>query len=99
MIPGECLHPFVEGAIITLWSWSASVAAASSRLQFYVSPHHNNNDNMLSLRVAATLIGVVYAQYDSSLPTVDLGYEIHRASNFNVRASLRFPSTAFLNFS
>lgn len=54
---------------------------------------------MLSLRVAATLIGVVYAQYDSSLPTVDLGYEIHRASNFNVRASLRFPSTAFLNFS
>jgi hypothetical protein len=42
---------------------------------------------MLQLAVAAAaLIGAAYAQ-NSSLPTVDLGYEIYQASGFNVRDS------------
>jgi acetylcholinesterase len=39
---------------------------------------------MLQLAAAAALIGAAYAQH-SSLPTVDLGYEIYQASGFNVR--------------
>lgn len=35
------------------------------------------------LGAAALLLGVVYAQ-ESSLPVVDLGYELYRASDFNV---------------
>jgi acetylcholinesterase len=41
---------------------------------------------MLHLAAAAALLGVAYAQ-NSTLPTVDLGYEIYRASTFNVRLS------------
>lgn len=41
---------------------------------------------MLQLAAAAALIGAAYAQ-NSSLPTVDLGYEIYQASGFNVRQS------------
>ncbi|CAN9389432.1 unnamed protein product [Alternaria alternata] len=37
---------------------------------------------MLQLAAAAALIGAAYAQ-NSSLPTVDLGYEIYQASGFN----------------
>lgn len=33
----------------------------------------------------AALVGSVYAQNSSSLPTVDLGYQVYRASGFNVR--------------
>jgi hypothetical protein len=44
---------------------------------------------MMKIAVAATLLGSAYAQYEttanSSLPVVDLGYEIHQASSFNVR--------------
>jgi hypothetical protein len=36
---------------------------------------------------AAAFFGAVYAA-DSSLPTVDLGYEIYRAANFNVSSSI-----------
>jgi acetylcholinesterase len=40
---------------------------------------------MLRLLGAAALLGAAHAQYSagSSLPTVDLGYEIHQASGFN----------------
>ena len=41
-------------------------------------------DNMLKLFSAAALLGAAFAQNSSSLPTVDLGYEIYRAANFNV---------------
>jgi hypothetical protein len=42
-------------------------------------------DNMVKLLSTAALFGAALAQYNtSSLPTVDLGYEIHQASNFNV---------------
>jgi len=37
------------------------------------------------LGAVAALLGAVYAQ-NTSLPTVDLGYEIYRASGFNVGA-------------
>lgn len=43
---------------------------------------------MLKLLSAATLLGAVFAQNSSSLPTVDLGYEIYRAATFNVCLSL-----------
>ncbi|KAG9380385.1 PnbA Carboxylesterase type B [Pyrenophora tritici-repentis] len=46
---------------------------------------------MLYLATAAALMGAVYAQ-NSSLPTIDLGYEIYRASGFN-------DSGNFYNFS
>lgn len=40
---------------------------------------------MVKLLSTAALFGVALAQYNTtSLPTVDLGYEIHQASNFNV---------------
>lgn len=42
---------------------------------------------MLKLLGAAALLGAVYAQ-NSSLPEVDLGYEVYRAAGFNVRSSL-----------
>lgn len=32
---------------------------------------------------AAVLLGAAHAQNNSSLPVIDLGYELHRASNFN----------------
>jgi hypothetical protein len=38
---------------------------------------------MLKLLAATTLLGAVYTQ-NSSLPEVDLGYEIHQAASFNV---------------
>lgn len=42
---------------------------------------------MLSLLGLVALVGAAYAQ-NTSLPIVDLGYEIHRASNFNVGSPL-----------
>ena len=39
---------------------------------------------MLSLLTAAALFGAVFAQ-NSTLPEVDLGYEVYRAAGFNVR--------------
>ena len=44
---------------------------------------------MLKLLGAATLLGAVFAQ-NSSLPEVDLGYEVYRAAGFNVRTVLIF---------
>ena len=43
-------------------------------------------DNMLKLFSTAALLGAAFAQSSnsSSLPTVDLGYEIYRAATFNV---------------
>jgi acetylcholinesterase len=45
---------------------------------------------MLKLLGAMALLTVAHAQYSggASLPTVDLGYEVYQASNFNVRSSL-----------
>ena len=43
---------------------------------------------MLKLFSAAALLGAAFAQNSSSLPTVDLGYEIYRAASFNVGWSL-----------
>lgn len=43
-------------------------------------------DSMLKLFSTAALLGAAFAQSSnsSSLPTVDLGYEIYRAATFNV---------------
>jgi acetylcholinesterase len=45
---------------------------------------------MLKLLRAMALLRAAHAQYSggASLPTVDLGYEVYQASNFNVRSSL-----------
>lgn len=51
---------------------------------------------MLQLAAAAALIGAAYAQ-NSSLPTVDLGYEIYQASGFNVRIPSSNPRCHLLN--
>jgi acetylcholinesterase len=41
---------------------------------------------MLKFWSAAALLGAVYAQQSATtLPTVDLGYEVYRAAGFNVR--------------
>lgn len=42
---------------------------------------------MFKLFSAAALLGAAFAQNSNStsLPTVDLGYEIYRAATFNVR--------------
>lgn len=40
---------------------------------------------MIKLIIAAALIGAVCAQ-NTSLPTVDLGYQVYKASAFNVRS-------------
>jgi acetylcholinesterase len=51
--------------------------------------------NMLKLLgTAAALLGAVHAQNSTSLPEVDLGYEIYKAASFNVRYS----TTCFTNF-
>lgn len=42
------------------------------------------------LGAVALLLGAVYAQ-ESSLPVVDLGYELYRASDFNVSPWLAKP--------
>lgn len=40
---------------------------------------------MVKLLTTVVFVGAALAQYNTSpLPTVDLGYEIHQASNFNV---------------
>lgn len=51
-----------------------------------------------ALSVAA-LFGAVYGQnatQNTSLPTIDLGYEIYRAASFNVRISDFSRSKAFI---
>ena len=49
---------------------------------------------MLRLLSVAALFGAVYAQ-NSSLPEVDLGYEVYRAAGFNVSMSLIIYTTAY----
>ena len=57
-------------------------------------------DNMLTTIVITALLGAVSAQYptqnstQSSLPTVDLGYETYRATGFNVRTPIYCSSSA-----
>lgn len=46
----------------------------------------------------AALVGAVYAQDLSSLPTVDLGYQIYRASGFNVRIVIAVRELVVLTF-
>jgi hypothetical protein len=55
---------------------------------------------MFTTLVVTALLRAVSAQYptqnstQSSLPTVDLGYETYRATGFNVRTSFYYPSIA-----
>lgn len=55
---------------------------------------------MLRLAATAALLGAaVYAQDSASLPTVDLGYQVYRASGFNVRVPVPpIPGFVISNF-
>jgi hypothetical protein len=64
-------------------AWETSSRTSWSLTYFIVVDISIAGVKMLHLAVAAALISAAYAQ-NSTLPTVDLGYEIYRASSFNV---------------
>ena len=75
-----------ESEELEVYTWVALVVASKVAYCFYTFAQLAK---MLHLAAAAALMGAAYAQNSSSLPTVDLGYEIYRAAGFNVRRCSR----------